>query len=289
MEIPSASLSYAEVLKKPKLINSRPGVKLINPQTQVFCHEIKQFKESQLINFVDEAQQKKRQAKAKLTREAILKLNSKQLTSFKDSVQKETEKWKQCLQKTWGNLGPSYKVDKFALPLPIKGVEQPKWVHNRRKFLESLNFQERNLVLTGDPFLEYDPCTYVLVYSYPQQVANYPAIQQALPHILQPALQPSPVPSPQRTPINTPPRSPTSPGSDQFFTPTSSPAATAGPSKPASLPKLIKKVLRGKTIEIPDPLPDRQSWIQKNLLKMQAKQQAKDAKRALQSEGTSRK
>ena len=39
-------------------------------------------------------------------------------------------------------------------------------------------------MLTGDPFLEYDPCTYVLVYSYPQQVANYPAIQQALPHIL---------------------------------------------------------------------------------------------------------
>jgi transposase InsO family protein len=288
VEIPSASLSYAEVLKKPKLINSRPSVKLINPQTQIFCHEIKQFKESQLINFVDEAHQKKRQAKAKLTREDILKLNSKQLTSFKDSVQKETEKWKQCLQKTWGNLGPSYKVDKFALPLPIKGVEQPKWVHNRRKFLESLNFQERNLVLTGDPFLEYDPCTYVLVYSYPQQAVNYPAIQQALPHILQPIPQPSPIPSSQGTPINTPPRSPTSPGSDQFFTPTNSPAATAGPSKPASLPKLIKRVLRGKTIEIPDPLPDRQSWIQKNLLKMQAKQQAKDTKRALQSEGTSK-
>ena len=91
-KIPSASLSYAEVLKKPKLINSKQSVKLINPQTQVFCHEIKNFKESQLINFVDEVQLKKRQAKAKLTREDILKLNSKQLTSFKDSVQRETEK-----------------------------------------------------------------------------------------------------------------------------------------------------------------------------------------------------
>ena len=30
-EIPSASLSYAEVLKKTKLINSRPSAKLINP------------------------------------------------------------------------------------------------------------------------------------------------------------------------------------------------------------------------------------------------------------------
>ena len=161
-----------------------------------------------------------------------------------------------------------------------------KWVHNirkfleslnfqERKFLESLNFQERNLVLTGDPFLEYDPCTYVLVYSYPQQAVNYPAIQQALPHILQPTPQASPAPSPQRTPINSPPQSPTSPGSDQFFTPTNSPAATAELRKPTSLSKLIKKVLLGKTIEIPDPLTDRQSWIQKNLLKMQAKQQAK--------------
>ena len=110
--------------------------------------------------------------------------------------------------------------------------------------------------------------------------------QQALPHILQPTPQASPVQSPQGTPINSPPRSPTTPGSDQFFTPTNSPAAIAGPSKPALLPKLIKKVLTGKTIEIPDPLPDRQSWIQKNLLKMQAKQQARDAKK---SEGTSRK
>ena len=97
----------AEVLRKPKLINSAPSVKLINPQNQVFCHEIKAFKDSQLINFVDEAHQKKRQAKAKLNREGILKLNSQQLTSFKDCVQKETEKWKKCLQKTWGNLGPS--------------------------------------------------------------------------------------------------------------------------------------------------------------------------------------
>ena len=67
-----------------------PNVKLINPQTQVFCHEMKAFRESQVINFIDEAHQKKRQAKAKLTREGILKLNSQKLTSFKDSVQKET-------------------------------------------------------------------------------------------------------------------------------------------------------------------------------------------------------
>ena len=297
------SASYAEILKKPNLIRSEEKLirsedvrmpklitskgKLFNPQTQTFCHEIKAFKESQLINFIDEAQEQKRQVTANLSREGILKLNSQQLTSFKDSVLKETEKWKKCLQKTWGNLGPSYKVDKFALPLPIKGVEQPKWVHNRRKFLESLNFKERNLVLTGDPYLEYDPCTYVLVYSYPQQVVNYPAIQQALPHIIQATPPATPPHSPLVTPTNSPPRSPTTPGSDQFFTPNNSPA-TAGPSKPTSVPKLIKRVLRGKTIEIPDPLPDRQSWIQKNLAKMQAKSQAKAERKALHSEGTSK-
>ena len=43
----------------PKLITSK--AKLINSQTQNFCHEIKAFKESQLINFIDEVQEKKRQ------------------------------------------------------------------------------------------------------------------------------------------------------------------------------------------------------------------------------------
>ena len=138
----------------------------------------------------------------------------------------KTEKWKKCLQKTWGNLGPANKVEKFALPFPIQGVEQPKWVHNGRKFLESLNFKERDLVLAGDPYIEYDPCTYVLVFSYTQQVVNYPAIQQALFDIIQPTPQQSPLASP----TNSPPRSPTSPGCDQFFIPKNYPSTepTAG-------------------------------------------------------------
>ena len=82
--------SWAKILKKPKLINSKPSVKLINPQTPSFCHKIKAFKEGQLINFMDEAQEKKRQAKEKLSSEGKFKLNSKQLASFKDSVLKET-------------------------------------------------------------------------------------------------------------------------------------------------------------------------------------------------------
>jgi hypothetical protein len=40
-------------------------------------------------------------------------------------------------------------------------------------------------VLTGDPFLELDPCTHAFVYSYPKQVHNYPAIAQALPYTMQ--------------------------------------------------------------------------------------------------------
>ena len=107
MDTPSASPSYAEVLKKPKLINSGPSVKFINPQTQVFCHKIKAFRESQLINFVDEAHQKKRQAKAKLTREDILKLNSKQLASFKDSVKKRNRKVETVPSK---DLGKSWTI-----------------------------------------------------------------------------------------------------------------------------------------------------------------------------------
>ena len=127
-------------------------------------------------------------------------------------------------------------------------------MHIRRQFLESLNFKERNLVLTVDLYLEYNPRMYVLVYSYLQQVVNYPAIQQALPYIVQP----------------TPPQSllaaPTTPGSNQFFTPNNSPSRTPSALatyKTTSVPKLLKGVLCGKTIDYPDPLPDRPSWIQK--------------------------
>ena len=77
-----------------------------------------------MIYFVREAAEEKQQAKAKLSREDTLKLDSKQVTSFRDIVLKETEKWKKCIQKTWG----------------------------RKKYLESLNFKEINLVLTVDPY-----------------------------------------------------------------------------------------------------------------------------------------
>jgi hypothetical protein len=88
------------------------------------------------------------------------------------------------MENDWCSVGPKYKLDKFGLSNPHPGVPQPKWVHIRRKCLESLSFQERNILLTGNPFFEFDPCTYVLISSYPNQVQNYPAIQQTLPHIV---------------------------------------------------------------------------------------------------------
>ena len=124
-------------------------------------------------------------------------MNAKQWTAFNASILKETEQWKKNLQTTnvlYG-LGPALKEDEYRCPSKIEGVPQPKWVHNRKKILDSLSKSERNLVLTGDPYLEYDPCTYSLVFMFPAQANNYPAIQQALPHLLQP-----PPPAPKHRP-----------------------------------------------------------------------------------------
>ena len=147
---------------------------------------------------------------------------------------------------------------------------------NRRKFLETLNKQERNIVLTGDPNLEFDPFTYMLLYSYPQQAQNYPAIAQALPHLL-PA-------TPNQSPVNSPPPSPKSSGEGAFFTPPTTPNQPQPGTSKSKTPKLLQRVLRGgKTVEFQDPLQDRQSWIAKNISKMQAKTQAKAEAKAAKS------
>ena len=97
----------------------------------------------------------------------------------------------------------------------IEKMEEPLWVQNRRNFLESLNKQERNIVLMGDPLVEFDPFMYLLLYFFPQQAHNYPAIAQALPHLLQA--------TPQNTPPQSPPLSPNSSGGGKFFTPPTTP------------------------------------------------------------------
>ena len=130
----------------------------------------------------------------------ILKLNAKQWTSLQESVAKETKLWSTCLiERGWqpNQIGPRYECDDFGLPHKLPNVKQPSWIHNRRKFLQSLSFQERNLVLTGDPYLEFDPCSYILVYSCPTELKNYPALQAHFQHLLenpQPILPPPPPP-----------------------------------------------------------------------------------------------
>ena len=78
------------------------------------------------------------------------------------------------MPRDWGpfQFGPAFKCDKFGLPTKFDNIKQPNWIHNRRKFLSSLNFQERNIVLTGDPFIEFDPATYICIYTAPQEVSD---------------------------------------------------------------------------------------------------------------------
>ena len=190
---------------------------------------------------------KKRLQKAKRTLEDIQKLNIKQWTSLKNSVEKETKVWKKCLVERKlepQHLGPTFQCDNYGLPRLTPGIKQPVWVHNRRKFLQSLTFQERNIVLTGDPFVEFDPFTYILVYNYPEQIQNYPNIAQNFQHI-----------------VNDPP-APQSPAP---------PAPSPPPSSPASLsPEKGEKVLRGRTVETTPYKPKQRTWVQKKLAKVKS-------------------
>jgi hypothetical protein len=137
------------------------------------------------------------------------------------SVEKETKVWKKCMTKRNlepQHLGPTFQCDQYGLPRLTPGIKQPVWVHNRRKILQSLTFHERNIVLTGDPFVEFDPYTYILVYNYPEQVQNYPNIAQNFQHI-----------------VNNPPSPSTS---------TSSSPVTSEYSTPQTSPEKVQKVLR---------------------------------------------
>jgi hypothetical protein len=148
-------------------------------KNEVKRYNFNNFIKSQQIANPDNLNRKKQQ-EIETKRKINLNLNAEQLRQFKQSVNSETELWKEnLLENNWCNIGPKYKLDKFGLTSPKPSVQQPVWVHNKRKLLESLNFQERNIVPTEDPYLELNPCTYVQVYSYPRQVHNYPAVAQA--------------------------------------------------------------------------------------------------------------
>ena len=60
-------------------------------------------------------------------------------------MEKEIFKWKNCFKwKAWSanSKGPLFESDKFALPKPIKDIEEPEWVISRREFLKSLQNQK---------------------------------------------------------------------------------------------------------------------------------------------------
>ena len=142
------------------------------------------------------------------------------------------------------HLGPTFKCDQYGLPRKISGIKQPVWVHNRRKILQSLTSKERNILLTGDPFIEFDPFTYFLVYNYPEQIQNYPNMAQNFQHILDnPEAQVQPP---------TPPRSTSS--------------------SPKSSPEKVIMVLRHRTIttEAVYPKLKPKSWIKKGLAEIKS-------------------
>jgi hypothetical protein len=78
-----------------------------------------------------------------------------------------------------------FESDQFAVPKPIPDVKEPLWVTSRQEFLKYLTKIERNILLTGDPDQEFDPYTYIWIYTYPELAIQNPAIQQNFQHILQ--------------------------------------------------------------------------------------------------------
>ena len=62
---------------------------------------------------------------------------------------------------------PPFKVDQVGLPQQLPRRGQPEWIQKRRKFLENLSPEKRNLLLTGDPAFAFDPASYHLMLHHP--------------------------------------------------------------------------------------------------------------------------
>ena len=56
-------------------------------------------------------------------------------------------------------IGPSYISDNVGLS--EESEHETYWIHNRRVFLRSLTPAERNILVTGEPDLKFDPFTYI--------------------------------------------------------------------------------------------------------------------------------
>jgi hypothetical protein len=55
-------------------------------------------------------------------------------------------------------------------------LEEPLCVTCRREFIKQLPESKRNILLTGDPEQEFDPYTYIWIYTYPEIPVQNPVI-----------------------------------------------------------------------------------------------------------------
>ena len=80
-------------------------------------------------------------------------------------------------------LGPVYTRDKYGLPVGKPNTAEPDWIIKRRNFLSKLSVQDRNLLLTGDPYFQFDPIVYN--YCFFSRAVDVPQIlQQNFPYLL---------------------------------------------------------------------------------------------------------
>ena len=78
-----------------------------------------------------------------------------------------------------GDSEDIYVRDTLGLPVFENKATEPSWVTKRREFLKKLSVRDRNLLLTGDPYFQFDPIIYDCIFFLPFNRAP-PILQQQL-------------------------------------------------------------------------------------------------------------
>ena len=76
-----------------------------------------------------------------------------------------------------------YARDEYGLPVKQPNSTEPLWIIKRRQFLKTLSVQDRNLLLTGDPYFQFDPVVYSCVFFSPWAGVP-PILQQNFPYLI---------------------------------------------------------------------------------------------------------
>ena len=90
--------------------------------------------------------------------------------------------------------GPYFVSDQYGLPKVKPHLQEPNHITRRRKYLQSLTPQRRNLLLTGDPAFAFDPVVYQLCDHLPWP--QLPLLFQENFDYLNPDPPPTPPPTP---------------------------------------------------------------------------------------------